>query len=66
MNSLTQEEKTNITQGLIKKYEAQLYQFKLELRCAEAIEDEQWIENIRKNTQRMVRILDVLAEENDL
>ena len=60
---LKAETKKQIAEGLLHEYQKQLYQMKLESKCAEAIEDEKWTEGIRKQTQRLMKILTVLEEE---
>lgn len=60
---LNTETKKQIAEEMLQKYRQHIYQMKLELKCAEAIEDEKWMQGIREQTQRFMKILEVIEEE---
>ena len=62
---LTKEEKVAIVNQKIKQYQGQIYNNKLDLACADALEDEQWKERIREATQRIMKLVDVLEQKLD-
>ena len=62
---LTTEQKTQIVNKKIEAYQAQVYNAKLDLACAEALNDEKWKEEIREGTKRLMQIITILEQELD-
>lgn len=60
---LNDKEKSVIITEKIKNYQAQVYSLKLDLACAEALDDEQWKERIRESTKRLMQLIEVLETE---
>ena len=60
---LNKQQKISIINQKIESYQAQIYSAKLDMSCAEALEDEQWKERIRDSTKRLMRLIEVLEKE---
>lgn len=60
---LTNEQKLEIVNAKISQYNAQIYSLKLDLTCAEVLEDAQWKEKIRESTKRLMQIIETLNQE---
>ena len=60
---LNKQQKISIINQKIESYQAQIYSAKLDMSCAEALEDEQWKERIRDSTKRLMQLIEVLEKE---
>ena len=60
---LSLQQKKQIIDQKIESYQAQIYSAKLDMSCAEALEDDQWKERIRDSTKRLMQLIEVLEKE---
>lgn len=60
---LTEQEKLAIVNAKIAQYNAQIYSLKLDLACAEVLDDTQWKERVRESTKRLMQIIETLSQE---
>lgn len=62
---LTKNQKADIITQKILSYNSQIFSAKLDMSCAEALEDEQWKDKIRESTKRLMQLVEVLEKELD-
>lgn len=60
---LNTQQKKQIIEQKIESYQAQVYSAKLDMSCADALEDEKWKERIRDSTKRLMQLIEVLDKE---
>jgi hypothetical protein len=60
---LSGDTKTAIVNQKLESFNQQVYSLNLDLKCADALEDDKWLNQIRESSKRLMKCIEILEKE---